>query len=77
MKRYLLRYGARGPGSPPAADAMGIVIGMYQFLVPHRASALIFRALSQMKGMRVIDLPSVGIRTPRAAGALLSLASAG
>jgi hypothetical protein len=55
MKRYLLRYGAPGPGSPPAADAMGIAAGMYQFLVPHRASALMFQALSQIKGMRVID----------------------
>ena len=55
MKRYMLGYGLPGSGSPPAVDAMGIVIGMYQFLVPHRASALMFQALSQIKGIRVID----------------------
>jgi len=55
MKRYLLGYYAHGKGSPPAADAIGTVTGFYQFLVPHRASALMFRALSQIKGIRVID----------------------
>ena len=55
MKRYMLGYGLPGSGSPPAVDAMGIVIGMYQFLVPHQASALMFQALSQIKGIRVID----------------------
>src|SRR6516162_1583100 len=53
MKRYMLGYGLPGSGSPPAVDAMGIVIGMYQFLVPHQASALMFQALSQIKGIRV------------------------
>jgi len=55
MKRYLLGYYAHGKGSPPAADAIGTVTGFYQFLVPHRASALMFLALSQIKGIRVID----------------------
>jgi len=55
MKRYLLGSYAHGKGSPPAADAIGTVTGFYQFLVPHRASALMFRALSQIKGIRVID----------------------
>jgi len=55
MKRYLLGYYAHGKGSPPTADAIGTVTGLYQFLVPHRASALMFQALSQLKGIRVID----------------------
>jgi hypothetical protein len=55
MKRYLLGYYAHGKGTPPAADAIGTVTGFYQFLVPHRASALMFQALSQLKGIRVID----------------------
>jgi hypothetical protein len=52
MKRYLLGY---GPASQ-AQDAGAImsVTSYYQFLVPHRASALMFRALSQIKGIRVI-----------------------
>jgi len=33
---------------------MGIVSN-YQYLVPHRASALMFQALSQIQGIRVID----------------------
>jgi hypothetical protein len=55
MKRYLLGYYAHGKGPPPAADAIGTVTSFYQFLVPHRASALMFQALSQIKGIRVID----------------------
>jgi hypothetical protein len=56
MKRYLLRSAATGQGTPPAAGAiMGIVSDTYQFLVPHRASSLMFQALSQIKGIRVID----------------------
>ncbi|HUZ38821.1 MAG TPA: CU044_5270 family protein [Streptosporangiaceae bacterium] len=56
MKRYLLRSAATGQGTPPAAGAiMGIVSGTCQFLVPHRASALMFQALSQIEGIRVID----------------------
>ena len=51
MKRYLLGYGPPGP----AADAIMGVTQFYQFLVPHRASALMFQALSQIKGIRVID----------------------
>jgi hypothetical protein len=54
MKRYLLGYYAHGKGSPPPADAIGTVTGFYQFLVPHRASALMLQALSQIKGIRVI-----------------------
>jgi len=55
MKRYLLRGAATGQGTPPAAGAiMGIDLDP-QFLVPHRASALMFRALSQIEGIRVID----------------------
>ncbi len=55
MKRYLLRSVATDQASTPAAGAiMGIADGLYQFLVPHRASALMFQALSQMKGMKVI-----------------------
>jgi hypothetical protein len=34
---------------------MGIVSATYQFLVPHRASALMFQALSQIEGIRIID----------------------
>ncbi len=52
MKRYLLGYGATGRGQ--AAGAIMGVTQFYQFLVPHRASALMFRALSQIKGIRVI-----------------------
>ena len=55
MKRYLLGYYPHGKGSPPPADAIGTVTGFYQFLVPHRASALMFQALSQFKGIKVID----------------------
>jgi hypothetical protein len=56
MKRVLLRSAATGQGAPPAAGAiMGIVSDSYQYLVPHRASALMFQALSQIKGIRVID----------------------
>jgi hypothetical protein len=56
MKRYLLGSGATGQGTPPAAGTiMGIVSDTYQFLVPHRASALMFQALSQIDGIRVID----------------------
>jgi hypothetical protein len=55
MKRYLLLSAATGQGTPPAAGAiMGIVSDTYQFLVPHRASALMFQALSQIEGIRVI-----------------------
>ena len=52
MKRYLLGYGATGQGQD--AGAIMSVTGFYQFLVPHRASALMFRALSQIKGIRII-----------------------
>jgi hypothetical protein len=56
MKRVLLRSAATGQGTPPAAGAiMGIISDTYQFLVPHRASALMFQALSQIKGVRVLD----------------------
>ncbi len=56
MKQYLLRSAATGRGTPPAAGAiMGIVSDTYQFLVPHRASALMFQALSRIKGIRVVD----------------------
>jgi hypothetical protein len=56
MKRYLLRSAATGQGTPAAAGAIiGIVSATYQFLVPHRASALMFQALSQIEGIRVID----------------------
>jgi hypothetical protein len=55
MKRYLLGYYATGQGPPPAAGAIMTVTQFYQFLVPHRSSALMFRALSQTKGIRVID----------------------
>jgi hypothetical protein len=51
MKRYLLGYDPPGP----AADAIMGVTEFYQFLVPHRASALMFQALSQIEGIRVID----------------------
>jgi hypothetical protein len=40
---------------PARRAIMGIVSATYQFLVPHRASALMFQALSQIAGMRVID----------------------
>jgi hypothetical protein len=55
MKRYLRGYYASGQGAPPAADAIMAVTQFYQFLVPHRSSALMFRALSQIEGIRVID----------------------
>jgi hypothetical protein len=55
MKRYLLGSRAAGQSPPPAADAIGTVTSFYQFLVPHRASALMFRALAQIRGIRVID----------------------
>ncbi|HEV2371635.1 MAG TPA: CU044_5270 family protein [Streptosporangiaceae bacterium] len=56
MKLVLLRSAATGQGAPPAAGAiMGIVSDTYQFLVPHRTSALMFQALSQIEGIRVID----------------------
>jgi hypothetical protein len=55
MKRYLLGSGATGHGPPPAVDAITAILADYQYLVPHRASALMFQALSQFKGIRVID----------------------
>jgi hypothetical protein len=55
MQRYLRGYFANGKGAPPVADAIMSVTEFYQFLVPHRSSALMFQALSQMKGIRVID----------------------
>jgi hypothetical protein len=55
MKRYLLGSGATGHGPPPAVDAITAILSDYQYLVPHRASALMFQALSQFKGIRVID----------------------
>jgi hypothetical protein len=52
MKRYLLA----GHGTvPPAVSAMQNITGLYQFLVPHRRAALMFQALSQIEGIRVID----------------------
>jgi hypothetical protein len=51
MKRYLLGHDPPGP----AADAIMGVTEFYQFLVPHRASAMMFQALSQIEGIRVID----------------------
>ena len=55
MKRVLLDSAAAGQGAPPAAGAiMGVASSTYQFLVPPRAAALMFRALSQIGGMRVI-----------------------
>jgi hypothetical protein len=54
MKRYLLGSGATGGGTPPAASAIMGVTEFYQFLVPHRASALMFQALSRIKGIKVI-----------------------
>jgi hypothetical protein len=51
MKRYLLGYDPTGP----VVDAIMGVTEFYQFLVPHRASALMFQALSQIEGIRVID----------------------
>jgi hypothetical protein len=55
MKRYLRGYYANGRSAPPVADAIMSVTEFYQFLVPHRSSALMFRALSQIEGIRVID----------------------
>jgi hypothetical protein len=55
MKRYLLGSGAAGQGPPRAVDAIMAIVSDYQNLVPHRASALMFQALSQFKGIRVID----------------------
>jgi hypothetical protein len=52
MKRYL------APSSdtvPPGVNAMQSITGLYQSLVPHRAAALMFRALSQIEGIKVID----------------------
>jgi len=54
MKRYLLGSGATGQGTQQAVDAIMAIASDYQYLVPHRASALMFRALSQIKGIRVI-----------------------
>jgi hypothetical protein len=54
MKRYLLPFS--GPRVPPAVGAMQVIVSsLYQFLVPHRTAALMFRALSQIEGIRVID----------------------
>ena len=55
MKRYLLGSGATGQGPPQAVHAIMAIVSDYQYLVPHRASALMFQALSQIKGIRVID----------------------
>jgi hypothetical protein len=53
MKRYLL---SSDPRVPPAVGAMqAIVSSLYQSLVPHRAAALMFRALSQIEGIKVIN----------------------
>jgi hypothetical protein len=54
MKRYLLS--SAEPRMPPAVSAMQIITAvLYQDLVPHRTAALMFRALSQIEGIRVID----------------------
>ena len=54
MKRYLLS--SRDPRIPPAVSAMQVITStLYQDLVPHRNSALMFQALGQIKGIRVID----------------------
>jgi len=55
MKRYLLGSGYNGHSPPPAVDAIATIVSDYQYLVPHRASALMFQALSQIAGIRVID----------------------
>ena len=54
MKRYLLS--SRDPRIPPAVSAMQVITStLYQDLVPHRNSALMFQALGQIKGIKVID----------------------
>jgi hypothetical protein len=55
MKRYLLHGCPAGQGQPLAACVIGGGFSDYQYLVPHRASALMFQALSQIKGIKVID----------------------
>jgi hypothetical protein len=55
MKRYMLQGCPASPDQPLAACVIGDGFGYYQDLVPHRASALMFRALSQIKGIKVID----------------------
>ena len=55
MKRYLLGSGATGQGPPQAVDAIMAIVSDYQYLVPHRASALMFQALSHIEGIKVID----------------------
>jgi hypothetical protein len=54
MKRYLLS--SRDPRIPLAVSAMQVITStLYQDLVPHRNSALMFQALGQIKGIKVID----------------------
>ena len=59
MKDYLVPDGRWGgkpgalPPAPPAAGALEQVISMYQFIVPHRTAALMFRALSTIKGIHL------------------------
>jgi hypothetical protein len=54
MKRYLLS--SRDPRIPPAVSAMLVITStLYQDLVPHRNSALMFQALGQIKGIRVVN----------------------
>jgi hypothetical protein len=61
MTDYLVRDGRWGrpakpgapPPAPPAAGALEQVISMYQFVVPHRSAALMFRALSTIKGIQL------------------------
>jgi hypothetical protein len=55
MKRYLLGSGATGQGPPQAVDAIMAIVSDYQYLVPHRASALMFQALAKIEGIRVIS----------------------
>jgi hypothetical protein len=54
MKRYLLS--SPDPRMLPVVSAMQIITSaLYQDLVPHRAAALMFQALAQIKGITVID----------------------
>ena len=61
MKDYLVPDGRWGrppkpgapPPAPPAAGALEQFISMYQFIVPNRTAALMFRALSTIRGIHL------------------------